>query len=207
MSIKILNSKEKSALRYIRNEIIHNGDAPSVRDVMTELGYKSPISAKLIIDQLIIKGFLSRENGKLKLTKPAFKNSRERDLTIDVPLVGTAPCGQPFLAEENIEMTIPISTSFAKPGYNYFLLRTVGDSMDNAGIKEGDLVLVRQQQNANNGDIVVALIDDDATIKKFYKEKDSIILKPDSKNSENKPIIVRNTLAIQGKVISTFSNI
>jgi repressor LexA len=207
MSIKILNSKEKLALRYIRNEIIHSGDAPSVRDVMTELGYKSPISAKLIIDQLIIKGFLSRENGKLKLAESAFKNSNEQDLTIDVPLVGTAPCGQPFLAEENIEMTIPVSTSLAKPGFKYFLLRTVGDSMNKAGINGGDVVLVKQQSYADDGDIIVALIDDEATIKNFYKDKNSIILKPNSNNSEYKPMIVRDNLAIQGKVISSFSNI
>src|SRR5206468_2058202 len=102
--------------------------------------------------------------------------------TVDVPLVGSVACGTPLLAVENFEAHVAVSKSLARPGSKYFLLRAKGDSMDRAGIEDGDLVLVRQQSHAENGDGVVALIDDDATIKAFHREKGVVVLRPRSNN-------------------------
>ena len=121
--------------------------------------------------------------------------------TIEVPLVGTCSCGTPLLAEENIEEMIPVSTKIAKPPYRYFILRASGDSMNRAGINGGDLVLVRQQMTANNGDNVVALIDNEATIKEMQISDKEIILKPKSTSKQHKPIILSRDFRIQGVVI------
>ena len=207
MPLITLNLKEKIALKCIRNQFIHNATTPSIRELMTKLGYKSPISAKLVVDQLINKGFLKREAGKLQLNDLVVSNTPDRSLTRDIPLVGTVSCGGPLLAEENIEMTIPVSTSLAEPGSRYFLLRTTGDSLNKEGIDEGDVILVRQQSTAENGDIVVALIDNEATIKKFFKSDGAVILKPSSTNPDNQPIILNNNFIIQGKYIKTFKDL
>lgn len=123
--------------------------------------------------------------------------------TVDVPLVGMVSCGTPLLAEENIEARIPVSTKLAKPPYKYFLLRASGDSMDEAGINNGDLVLVRQQMIAGNGDDVVALIDDEATIKELQISNKAIILKPRSTNKEHQSITLTKDFKIQGVVVTT----
>ena len=123
--------------------------------------------------------------------------------TVAIPLVGTVACGTPMLAEENIEAMIPVSTSLAKPGHRYFLLRAQGDSMNAAEIHDGDLVLVRQQQTANNGNIVVALIDEEATIKEFRRTTEVVVLQPKSNSPEYKPIILTREFQIQGVVVTT----
>ena len=124
-----------------------------------------------------------------------------------MPLVGTVACGTPLLAEENIEAIIPVSVKLAKPHYKYFLLKASGDSMDQAGINDGDLVLVRQQPAAEIGDIVVALIDDEATIKEFHVSDETIILKPRSTNKQHKPIILTRGFQVQGIVITSIPNL
>lgn len=202
-----LTLKEKGALRFIRNSIFHGKESPSVRKVMKALGYKSPHSAMLIINSLIDKKVLRRNNnGDLRIINDSIE-SKVNAKTIDVPLVGCVACGTPFLAEENIEMKIPISLNLAKPPSKYFLLRAVGDSMNATGIDNGDLLLIRQQQTAENGNIVVALIDDKATVKEFYKTDDAVILKPKSKNKEHKPIILTSDFIIQGAVTKVIKNL
>jgi repressor LexA len=206
MKIKILKPNESDALRRIRNRFVHHGKAPTVRELMTALGYKSPRSAALIIDSLIRKGFLKkRPDGELQLIR------HEEDIvdharTIDVPLVGTVPCGSPLFAEENIEAFLPVSVSLARPGSRYFLLRAKGDSMNDAGINNGDFVLVRQQPMADNGNLVVALIDNEATIKEFRRTKDAVILRPRSSNPNHQPIILTSDFQIQGIVVKAIPN-
>jgi repressor LexA len=199
---KRLNPKEADAVRHIRNWITHKGRLPSVRELMAALGYKSPHSVTLLIRSLLGKGILKkRPSGELQLIKdPQESSSHAR--TVDVPLVGTVACGTPILAQENIEAMIPVSVSLARPGYKYFLLRTSGDSMDKAGIKDGDLVLVRQQQTAKNGDKVVALIDDEATVKEFQRHKNCVVLMPKSKNKDHKPIILTDNFEVQGVIVT-----
>ncbi len=132
------------------------------------------------------------------------KKENSKYIWVCDPIDGTMAfsCGLPILAQENIEAMIPVSVSIAKPGSKYFLLRALGDSMDKSGINDGDIVIVRQQSNAENGQKVVALIDDSATIKEFYRKDGFVVLKPNSTNSQNQPIILTEDFKIQGIVIS-----
>tara|TARA_R110002049_G_scaffold16732_3_gene66239 strand:- start:2977 stop:3576 length:600 start_codon:yes stop_codon:yes gene_type:complete len=118
--------------------------------------------------------------------------------TVEVPLIGSVSCGLPIFAEENIEAQIPVSTKLIRKSENYFLLRAFGDSMNKKGINSGDLLLVKQQQVAENKDLVLALVDDDATVKEFINNGDTIILKPHSTNPKHQPIILTNDFRIQG---------
>jgi repressor LexA len=157
----------------------------------------------LVIDRLIDLGYLKRRDDRtLQLVRmPA--DAPDRESTIEVPLVGSAACGAPLLAEQNIEAMIPVSTLLARPGQKYFLLRANGDSMTEAGIEDGALVLVRQQQTADSGQLVVALIDDEATIKQLQLSADAAVLKPRTKNPKHKPIILTRDFQVQGVVVST----
>lgn len=194
-----LSIKESEAVRQIRSALMQYGRTPSIRELMSALGYRSPRSASVIIDNLARKGVLKRKlDGKFQLIRA--EDDVAHAQTIDVPLVGTAACGAPILAQENIEAMIPVSVQLAKAPYKYFLLKAKGDSMDEKGIKDGDFVLVRQQPTAENGDTVVALIDNEATIKEFYKTSNAVILKPKSKNKAHQPIILTSNFQIQGIV-------
>lgn len=202
-----LTTKELEAMRQIRNCLVHRGRTPSVRELMTELGYKSPRSAQDIIKKLEEKGFLKRkEGGTIQLIKDPDLGSTHAQ-TQDVPLIGMVACGNPIFAEENIEAMIPVSTTLVKNSAKYFILRAVGDSMDLAGIRDGDLVLVRQQDTAEDGDKVVALIDDSATIKEFHKTDELVLLKPKSSNPIHKPIILAEDFRIQGVVTKIIPNL
>jgi repressor LexA len=202
-----LSKKQADAVRHIRNWIMHKGKTPSVRELMSALGYKSPRSAALIIEELIQKGILrKRSNGDLQLIKDIGADSVHAR-TVDIPLVGMVTCGVPILAQENIEGFIPVSVSLAKPGFKYFLLRAKGDSMNKAGINNGDLILVRRQSAAQNGDIVVALIDDEATVKEFQHSKNCVVLMPRSNNKNHKPIILTENFQVQGVAVTTIPNL
>ena len=201
MKTKSLSKKELEAIRLIRNSLAHTGQPLSVRELMAALGYRSPRSASMIIDQLIGKGFLARkDNGKLKLIKD-LESSPARARTVNVPLVGEIACGAPIFAEENFEMMIPISVKLAPSPHKYFLLRARGGSMNKKKINDGDLVLVRQQSSAETGDIVVAIIDDEATIKELQISDNTIILRPKSTNKKHQPIILDKDFLIQGVVV------
>ncbi len=207
MDSENLKPKQIQAIKSIRNWLMHHGKTPSVRELMTSLGYKSPRSASLIIEDLIKKGLLKkRPGGEIQLIQDQGINSTNNARTVNIPLVGNVACGLPILAEENIEALLPVSLNIARPGHRYFFLKARGDSMDQAGINDGDLVLVRQQSSAENGDIVVALIDEEATIKEFQKTKGSIILKPKSSNKKHQPIILTNNFQIQGVVVTAIPN-
>ena len=131
--------------------------------------------------------------------------SDSANYTIKVPLLGDVACGTPLLAEENIRTEIPVSVKLIKPNQQYFLLRASGTSMNEAGIQDGDLVLIKQQPTAENGDLVVALIDDEATIKEFHHQGDLIVLKPKSNDNKHQPIILTNEFKIQGVVVKVIS--
>ena len=129
-----------------------------------------------------------------------FDASTESNDTIKVPLLGEVACGIPILAVENVQAEIPISTKMLKRNSNYFLLRASGDSMDLAGINHGDLVLLKQEQTARNGDLVLALIDDEATLKEFNRTGNMVVLKPKSTNESHQPIILTDDFKVQGVV-------
>lgn len=194
-----LSIKAKEALRHIRNDLMMFGRVPSVRDLMNAMAYKSPRSAMLLMEELAENGYLEqKDDGSYKLIKDLDTENSTR--TIAVPLVGTVACGIPILAEQNIEAMIPVSTSLVRHGYKYFLLRARGDSMDRAGINDGDLLLVKQYPVAENGQNVVALIDDVATVKEFHHRGNVITLIPKSTNPDHQQIIVQSDFQIQGVV-------
>lgn len=206
-SARTLSTKQSEAMHIIRNWVVQSGRVPSVRNLMTALGYKSPRSAAVVFDELIDKGFLKRRaDGSVRVMRD-LENSVYHARTVSVPLVGTVACGTPMLAEENIEGYFPVSTQLAKPGHDYFLLRASGDSMNRAGINNGDLVLVEQQSTADEGDKVVALIDDAATVKKFHLGDGAVVLRPQSNNPEHKPIILTEDFQIQGVVKATIPSL
>lgn len=202
-----LNNQELKAIRHIRNWLVHHGTSPSIRQLMSALGYRSPRSAQDILEKLAKNKIVKKtKSGSFRLINDPESNLSHAQ-TIDVPIVGTVSCGSPMLAEENIEGVIPVSTAMAKPGSKYFILHASGDSMDLAGIKDGDLVLVRQQPTAHNGDNIVALIDDSATIKEFNFTGNAIVLKPKSSNQTHKPIILTEDFQVQGVVTNVIPNI
>lgn len=203
MNKATISNRELEAIREIRNSLMHRGRIPSVRELMNSLGYRSPRSAAVIYENLIKKGILRRKrNGNFQFIKGA-EEDNVRAQTVDVPLVGNISCGTPVLAEENIEAMIPVSIKLAQPPYEYFLLRAKGDSMDQKGINEGDLLLIRQQTAAKKGDMVVALIDDEATVKEFHASGETVVLKPRSKNKRYQPIVLTKDFQIQGIVVTT----
>ena len=196
-----LDEKDKKAYSLIRNKLIHEGKRPTLKEINAVTGGKSPRSASLVIDRLIRMGLLRKVGKTLKLAKSSLLNSTSIS-TINVPLVGSVACGLPMLAQENIETYIPVSTAFAKKGSHYFLLRACGDSMNDAGINDGDILLVRQQNSADNGKKVVALINEEATVKILDRRDGAVILRPKSSNSTHKPIVVTGNCQIQGEVIT-----
>jgi repressor LexA len=199
MSEENLSIKAIEALRHIRSWVMMYASVPSVRELMNEMGYKSPRSAVLLMEELESNDYLEKKNdGSFRLIKDLDVGKDTR--TISVPLIGTVACGIPIFAEQNIEAMIPISTNLARSGSKYFLLKAKGDSMDKAGINDGDMILVKQQPAANNGQNVVALIDDEVTVKEFHYTGNVVTLLPRSSNSKHQPIIVSGDFQIQGIV-------
>ncbi|PIU29039.1 MAG: repressor LexA [Candidatus Hydromicrobium americanum] len=196
-----LTQKQEEFFNVLANYIHREKIPPTNREILKMMGLKSPRSIAQYLNVLEEGGYIRRGKGarNIKILKSPYNNNSSK--TVKVPVVGYVPCGVPFLAEENIEKQIVVSEKIAKPPYKYFMLRAVGDSMNKAGINDGDLVLVRQQMTAKNGDIVVALIDDAATIKKLHLYKDHIILEPNSINPGHCPIVLERDFRIQGVVV------
>ncbi len=206
-----LNKREKAILKAIEKSVEKKGYAPSVREIGKEVGLSSTATVHGYLARLQDTGYIRKEDNKgrtLKLLKnssgePIVDKKKdfytEREL-VDVPLVGKITAGAPILAVENITDTFPIPLDFVGNS-DSFMLTVRGESMIEAGILNGDYILVRRQKSATNGEIIVALIDDEATVKTFYKEKDHIRLQPE--NSTMDPIIVPNC-EILGKVIGVF---
>jgi repressor LexA len=194
-----LSDKDKKAFALIRNKIIHYGKSPTLSEINEVTGGKSPRSASLVIDRLIEAKMIKKNGRNISLVSSLSTNSVS---TINVPLVGSVACGTPLFAEENIQTHIQVSLALAKKGFTYFLLRADGDSMNEAGINSGDLLLIRQQSTAESGDKVVALINDEATVKFFERTNDAVILRPKSKNKVHKPIILTDNCMIQGVVVA-----
>lgn len=183
---------------YIKQSIDEKGFAPSVRDIASAVGYASPSTAQYVLDKLEEYGYIERDP-KLKRTIRICNNQMTKP--VHIPLIGTVTAGQPILAVESIEDYIPVPVSGGAK--DMFALRVKGDSMINAAILDGDLVVVERTPVADNGDIVVALIDDEATVKRFYKENGRFRLQPE--NDDYVPIIV-DELAVLGKVKMVIRN-
>ena len=189
------------------NELIHYIERekrpPTTRDLQEIMQFKSPRSVGQCLDSLERDGFISRTSGSRNIKILRRPEDIENRKTVRIPVVGKVACGAPLLAEENIEDHIDVSEKIARKPYHYFILKAKGDSMDKAGIKNGDMVLVRQQPAAQDGEVVVALIDDGATIKQLRILKDHVKLESHSSNANHKPIILERDFQIQGVVMKT----
>lgn len=200
-----LTDKQTQILEYIRHEILAKGYPPSIREICQAVDLKSTSSVHAQLSSLEAKGYIRRDLTKsrsIEIIDDDFSLTK-REL-VNIPIVGTVSCGQPILAEQNIEDYFPVPPEYIHNTNNQtFMLRVKGDSMINVGIYEKDLVIVEQCSSARNGEIVVALIEDSATVKTFYKENGYIRLQPE--NDYMDPIIVERC-EILGRVIGLFRN-
>ena len=198
-----ITKKQTEILEYIKSQILNKGYPPSVRDICTAVNLKSTSSVHAHLETLEKNGYIRRDPTKpraIEIIDDNFNLTRRE--VVNVPLIGQVAAGQPLLAVENITGYFPIPAEFI-PKEEVFMLNVKGESMVNAGIYDGDQIIVKQQSTASNGEIVVALVDDSATVKRFYKENGHIRLQPE--NDFMEPIIV-DSCEIIGKVIGLIRN-
>ena len=196
-----ISNKQKEILEFIKAQIINKGYPPAVREICEAVNLKSTSSVHSHLESLEKNGYIRRDPSKpraIEIIDDEFNLTR-REL-VNIPIVGTITAGQPILAVENIESYFPIPSEYM-PNSETFMLKVKGDSMINAGILDGDRIIVQRQSHAKNGDYVVALIDDEVTVKTFYKENGYFRLQPE--NDAMEPIIVSD-LQILGVVIGLF---
>lgn len=217
MTTSDLTKRQKQILDFISTCVNEKHCPPSVREIGEAIGLSSPSTVHAHLNALEQKGYIKRDGAKSRSMSITSKAQSVEASTspcaqpqahasrgiVELPLVGRVAAGQPILAEQNIEQQVPLPTSFFGDDGS-FLLTVHGESMIDAGILDGDTLVVREQSDANNGDIVVALIGDGATVKTYYKEKDCIRLQPQNESME--PIFTRDAV-ILGKVTGLFRSI
>lgn len=196
-----ISDKQKEILEYIKSQILAKGYPPAVREICEAVHLKSTSSVHSHLETLEKNGYIRRDPTKpraIEIVDDEF-NLNRREM-VNVPVIGRVAAGEPILATQNISDYFPIPAEFM-PNTQTFMLTVKGESMINAGIFDGDMILVLQQQTARNGDMVVALVDDSATVKTFYREDGYIRLQPENESMD--PIIVTDAV-ILGKVIGVF---
>lgn len=194
-----ITNKQLEILEYIKNTILSEGYPPAVREICEAVHLRSTSSVHAHLSTLEKKGYIRRDPAKprtIEILDDLF-NFSTREM-VNIPVVGTVAAGEPILAEERVEDYFPFPAEVLHTDKEVFMLRVKGESMINAGIRPGDKIMVEQQDTAENGEIVVALIEDSATVKRFYKEQDHYRLQPENDTME--PIIV-NDVQILGKVV------
>ncbi|MCI8559815.1 MAG: transcriptional repressor LexA [Dorea sp.] len=196
-----ISAKQLEILEYIKSQILDRGFPPAVRDICEAVNLKSTSSVHSHLETLEKNGYIRRDPTKpraIEILDDSF-NLIRREM-VNVPIIGRVAAGEPILAEQNIQNYFPIPMEFM-PNKQTFMLKVRGESMINAGILDGDYVLVEEKETAENGEMVVALIEDGATVKTFYKEEGVIRLQPENDTME--PIIVPDCTVL-GKVIGVF---
>lgn len=209
MNGKKLTKKQEDVLAFVKSVIEKSGNAPTVREVQAEIGCASPMGAVSHLASLERKGYIRKVEGKKRgIVLVMDGKGKPLEDIVQVPLVGNVACGMPIFAEELIEEWIPLSTKLLRSDpTDIFMLRAKGDSMNLAGIDDGDFVIVRKQNTADEGDKVVALLGTEATVKKFHRTKKGITFIPMSNNPEHKEIIPeKGTFMIQGKIVGVIKN-
>lgn len=205
---KDLTKKQEETLQFIKKYMVAHGFPPSVREICAGMGLSSPATAHTHLKELESKGFIRKQNSKFRTIELLVENEFEEKDTedvISVPLLGKVACGNPIEAIENPNEYFSLPASLIPAKESIFTLLCSGDSMINAGIFDGDIVIVQKQSVARNGEIVVAMTDEgEVTLKRFYKESDHIRLQPE--NDELSPIIVKNCV-ILGKAIGLYRKI
>jgi len=196
-----ISDKQREILEYIKKEILNRGYPPAVREICEAVDLKSTSSVHSHLETLEKNGYIRRDPTKPRAIEIIDENfNLTRREVVNVPMLGRVAAGQPILAVENIDNYFPIPAEFM-PNEESFMLRVKGESMINIGILDGDNILVKRQKDARNGDVVVALVDDSATVKTFYRENGHIRLQPE--NDDMDPIIVPDC-EILGKVFGVF---
>lgn len=193
-----ITQKQSEILEYIKSQILNKGYPPSVRDICQAVNLKSTSSVHAHLESLEKNGYIRRDPTKsrtIEIIDDNFNLSRRE--VVNIPLIGQVAAGQPLLAVENVAEYFPVPAEYM-PNGETFMLKVKGDSMVNMGIYDGDQIIVKKQNTASNGEVIVALVDDSATVKRFYKENDHIRLQPE--NDFMDPIIV-DDCEILGKVI------
>jgi repressor LexA len=197
--MKPLTPQQQRVLDYISREVVERGYPPSVREICAALGFRSSSTAHRYLATLEEMGYLERGAARpraIRILDPAGSRLQCRY----VPLIGRIRAGKPLLADENLEGYLPLPAEFAAGG-EYFILRVEGKSMSGAGIHDGDFVIVRRQKTVENGEIAALLLGDEATVKRFYREKDHFRLQPE--NDQFDPILTRE-VEVLGKVTGLF---
>ena len=196
-----ISDKQREILEYMKQEILNKGYPPTVRELCDAVHLKSTSSIHSHLETLEKNGYIRRDPSKpraIEIVDDNFNLTRRE--VVNVPIVGSIAAGQPLLAIQNIDNYFPIPAEYM-PNQSTFMLKVKGESMINAGIFDGDVILVKQQSTAKNGEMVAALVDDSATVKTFYKEDGHIRLQPENDNME--PIIVPDC-QILGVVFGVF---
>lgn len=197
MSQGKITEKQRQILEFVKQEILCKGYPPAVREICEAVNLKSTSSVHAHLETLERNGYIRRDPSKTRAIEIVDENfNLGRREVVNLPIVGTVAAGVPILAEQNIENYFPVPAEYV-PNQECFMLKVKGDSMINAGIFNGDSVLVQSQPTAKNGDMVVALVEDSATVKTFYKEDGHYRLQPENDNMD--PIIV-SEVSILGKV-------
>ncbi len=197
-----LTKRQQAILHYIQEEIQEKGYPPAVREIGEAVGLKSPASVHSHLKTLEKYNYIRRDPSKPRAIEVLFDRVSIKKEMIHIPVVGKITAGEPILAEENIDDYFPIPLEYISSSQkDLFILEVKGESMYEAGIYDGDYVIAQKQSYANNKDIVIALTEDGATVKRFFKEKDYFRLQPE--NSAMEPIIV-NDIYILGKVIGLY---
>ncbi len=196
-----ISEKQREILEYIKQEILQRGYPPAVREICEAVNLKSTSSVHAHLETLEKNGFIRRDPTKpraIEILDDDFNLTRRE--VVNVPVIGQVAAGEPILAEQNIQDYFPVPVEYM-PNAETFMLKVKGESMINAGILSGDTVLVQRQSDARDGDMVVALVDDSATVKTFYKENGHYRLQPE--NDSMDPIIVDHC-EVLGKVFGVF---
>ncbi len=196
-----LTQKEKEVYEYINVCLEKNGYAPSVRDICAAVGIKSTSSVHEYLKRLSDKGYIKKSSGKSRALSVESNGQSESTKMKRVPILGRVTAGQPILAVQNYDGYVDFPATMARGKANLFALRVMGESMIEAGILDGDIVVVESKRYADDGEIVVAMIDDEATVKKFYRDNGKIRLQPANHTME--PIFAREVMVL-GKVIANF---
>lgn len=203
-----LTPRQQAIFDFIKDEVNKRGYPPSVREIGEGVGLRSSSTVHAHLEKIEEKGYIRRDPTKpraIEITAPDSSPSLPPQIQpaelISVPVLGRVAAGYPILAEENIDDYLNVPVNFVKQGASQFCLRVKGDSMIDAGILDGDMVLVRQQNSAENGEIIVAMLGDEATVKRFYRLRDKVKLQPE--NPKYEPIYSRDVI-ILGKVVAVF---
>jgi repressor LexA len=193
-------SKQEEIYDFIKSQLNDKGYPPTVREICAQVGLRSTSTVHGHLARLEKKGFIRRDPSKPRAIELLNEHKSKLEM-IDIPIIGKVTAGEPILAVENIEDTFSIPLNYVKTSNDLFILNIKGESMIKAGINDGDLAIIEKVNSAENGDIVVALIENEATIKRFFKEKNHIRLQPE--NDTMDPILVDNC-SILGKIVGLY---